>query len=152
MAHKTLIEATGYEVQAGKTLIEGTAYTQKKGRALVNGTGYAGAFSDPVSLKVWGPYNSSRCYFAVDGIKIEVMGGLYGSGSSPMEMEIQNNQSLSVYVGGIAGSSDFINVKLNGTIVQYGSGTYEIDITACSSVTIHFYAQNTNFRCEITTA
>lgn len=40
MAHRTLINGTGYNVKKGRTLSEGTGYDIKKGRALIDGTGY----------------------------------------------------------------------------------------------------------------
>lgn len=40
MAHKTLIDSTGYEVKSGRVLIAGTGYDIKKGRTLIDGTGY----------------------------------------------------------------------------------------------------------------
>lgn len=40
MAHRTLINGTGYNVKAGRTLINGTGYAIKKGRTLINGTGF----------------------------------------------------------------------------------------------------------------
>lgn len=39
-SHKTLIDGTGYDVNAGKCLVGGTAYTLKKGRTLIGGTAY----------------------------------------------------------------------------------------------------------------
>ena len=39
-ANKTLIDGTGYDVNAGKCLVGGTAYAIKKGRTLIGGTGY----------------------------------------------------------------------------------------------------------------
>lgn len=38
--NKTLIDGTGYDVNAGKCLVGGTAYAVKKGRTLIGGTGY----------------------------------------------------------------------------------------------------------------
>lgn len=40
MAHKVLVDGTGYAVKGGKTLIGGTGYSIKRGRTLVDGAGY----------------------------------------------------------------------------------------------------------------
>lgn len=40
MAHRTLINGTGYNVKKGRTLSEGTGYAIQKGRTLIGGTGY----------------------------------------------------------------------------------------------------------------
>lgn len=51
MAHKTLVNGAGYEVQGGKCLVNGTVYSIKKGRTLIGGTGYDITFApayDPV--------------------------------------------------------------------------------------------------------
>ena len=50
MAHKTLINGTGYDITSGRELIEGTGYAKKKGRVLVNGTGYDIPFSSGIPL------------------------------------------------------------------------------------------------------
>ena len=46
--NKTLIDGTGYDVNAGKCLVGGTAYTLKKGRTLVNGTAYEISFGPDI--------------------------------------------------------------------------------------------------------
>ena len=48
MAHKPLIDATGYSIVGGKPLIDGTAYKIIKGRELIDGTGYNIWISTPV--------------------------------------------------------------------------------------------------------
>lgn len=50
MAHKTLINGTGYDITSGRELIGGTGYAKKKGRVLVNGTGYDIPFSSGIPL------------------------------------------------------------------------------------------------------
>lgn len=47
MAHKTLVNGTGYEVKGGKCLVNGTSYDIKKGRTLIDGTGYDITFKPP---------------------------------------------------------------------------------------------------------
>ena len=47
-ANKTLIDGTGYDVNAGKCLVGGTAYSVKKGRTLVNGTAYEISFGPDI--------------------------------------------------------------------------------------------------------
>ena len=46
--NKTLIDGTGYDVNAGKCLVSGTAYAVKKGRTLVNGTAYEISFGPDI--------------------------------------------------------------------------------------------------------
>lgn len=48
MAHKTLINGTGYELKSGRVLIGGTGYGIKKGRTLIDGTGYDIKFATPL--------------------------------------------------------------------------------------------------------
>lgn len=48
MAHKTLINGTGYGIKGGRTLIGGTGYKIKKGRTLIGGTGYDISFGVPI--------------------------------------------------------------------------------------------------------
>ena len=50
MAHRVLINGTGYNVSGGRELINGTSYSKKKGRVLVNGTGYDIPFLIPVTV------------------------------------------------------------------------------------------------------
>lgn len=50
MAHRTLINGTGYDITGGRELIGGTGYAKKKGRVLVNGTGYDVPFSSGIPL------------------------------------------------------------------------------------------------------
>ena len=50
MAHRVLINGTGYNVTGGRELINGTSYGKKKGRVLVNGTGYDIPFLIPVTI------------------------------------------------------------------------------------------------------
>lgn len=50
MAHRTLINGTGYDISGGRELIGGTGYAKKKGRVLVNGTGYDIPFSSGIPL------------------------------------------------------------------------------------------------------
>ena len=47
-ANKTLIDGTGYDVNAGKCLVGGTAYSVKKGRTLVDGTAYEISFGPDI--------------------------------------------------------------------------------------------------------
>ena len=49
-SHKTLIDGTWYDLNAGKCLVGGTAYSVKKGRVLVNSTGYDIPFSSGIPL------------------------------------------------------------------------------------------------------
>lgn len=51
MAHRVLINGTGYDVSGGRELINGTSYSKKKGRVLVNGTGYDILFSIPLTIE-----------------------------------------------------------------------------------------------------
>ena len=46
--NKTLIDGTGYDVNAGKCLVGGTAYTLKKGLTLVKGTAYEISFGPDI--------------------------------------------------------------------------------------------------------
>lgn len=46
MAHKVLVNGTGYGVAGGKTRVNGTNYSIKSGRTLVGGTGYGIRFHD----------------------------------------------------------------------------------------------------------
>ena len=50
MAHRTLINGTGYDISGGRDLIGGTGYGKKKGRVLVNGTGYDVPFSSGIPI------------------------------------------------------------------------------------------------------
>lgn len=50
MAHRVLINGTGYSISGGRELINGTSYSKKKGRVLVNGTGYDIPFLIPVTI------------------------------------------------------------------------------------------------------
>lgn len=50
MAHRTLINGTGYDMSGGRDLIGGTGYGKKKGRVLVNGTGYDVPFSSGIPI------------------------------------------------------------------------------------------------------
>ena len=50
MAHRTLINGTGYDIPGGREMIGGTGYGKKKGRVLVNGTGYVIPFSSGIPL------------------------------------------------------------------------------------------------------
>lgn len=67
MAHKTLIDSTGYEVKSGRVLIAGTGYDIKKGRTLIDGTGYDIKFDVPVGELPVG----SSVYMNVDGSRRE---------------------------------------------------------------------------------
>lgn len=149
MAQETMIGGTVYEIKKGRVLIGGTEYEIKRGETLVGGTVYEIPFSHPVSLTVVGSYSSDRCYFSVDGQKIEPSSTVYGTKDNPLKMEIQSDQTLSVRVGGT--DSSFTNVSLNGSVVQSGAGTYTLDITERTNVKIQFSAKMLNFKCEITT-
>lgn len=46
MAHKTLINGTGYDISGGREMIGGTGYAKKGGRTLIDGTAYEVKFSD----------------------------------------------------------------------------------------------------------
>lgn len=47
-ANKTLIDGTGYDVNAGKCLVGGTTYILKKGRTLIGGTAYEISFGPDI--------------------------------------------------------------------------------------------------------
>lgn len=70
MAHKTLIDSTGYEVKSGRVLIAGTGYDIKKGRTLIDGTGYDISFGVPVGelavgASVYTDFGGSRTEFII---------------------------------------------------------------------------------------
>ena len=50
MAHKTLINGTGYEISGGKTLVSGTSYSVKNGKVLTGGTEYDISFLLPANV------------------------------------------------------------------------------------------------------
>lgn len=71
MAHRTLINGTGYNVKGGRTLINGTGYSIKKGRTLINGTGYDVSFGPylitPDTISQYFTVANSSYYFAGNG-------------------------------------------------------------------------------------
>lgn len=71
MAHRTLINGTGYNVKGGRTLINGTGYSIKKGRTLINGTGYDVSFGPylitPDTISQYFIVANSSYYFAGSG-------------------------------------------------------------------------------------
>lgn len=69
MAHKTLIDSTGYEIKSGRVLIAGTGYDIKKGRTLIGGTGYDITFATPISELPVG----SSVFMNVDGVRTEFL-------------------------------------------------------------------------------
>lgn len=52
MAHKTLVNATAYEISGGRTLVNGTGYSIDKGKTLVGGTAYEVGFGVPCTVTI----------------------------------------------------------------------------------------------------
>lgn len=69
MAHKTLIDGTGFEIVSGRTLVNGTGYDIDRGRTLVNGTGYDIDFGIPLGDIPVG----ERVFIRVNGVWTEFL-------------------------------------------------------------------------------
>lgn len=136
--HNTLIGSTAREIESGTVLIGGVVREIESGTVLVGGVAREIAFSQPVSITISGTVkNGTFAYCTVDGVKV---GPDTASGS--LTIEVDNKQVVAVYVsssGTYLGSR--CKVTLNRTTVLSGAGTYTLDITQYTTVTIKFTSQ-----------
>lgn len=67
MAHRTLINGTGYDISGGREMIGGTGYAKKGGRTLVNGTEYEIGFAKPVTIEITATKTNNLASVTIDG-------------------------------------------------------------------------------------
>ena len=146
MPGKTLINGTAYTIKGGKTLIDGTAYSIKQGKTRVSGTAYTITLASGTTVTITGDLNSNYGYATVNGTKITATG---------TTKTLESGGTLSVYVGsGNANYASSCRVRLNGSAVKIGSGTYTIsNPTQYGTITLKFTWSLTGgyYSCDITT-
>jgi hypothetical protein len=139
MAHRTLINGTGYDISGGRELIGGTGYAKKKGRVLVNGTGYNIPFSSgiPLSTVALGDIlmlneNGSPVPFYV--CKHDYESGLNGAGRTlVVRKDCYDERAFSSNSNAFSGSS--MDTWLNNTWLKL----LDADIQAAISKTKFYY-------------
>lgn len=139
MAHRTLINGTGYDISGGRDLIGGTGYAKKKGRVLVNGTGYDIPFSSgiPLSTVALGDIlmlneNGSPVPFYV--CKHDYESGLNGAGRTLLvRKDCYDERNFSSNNDAFSGSS--MDTWLNNTWLKL----LDADIQAAISKTKFYY-------------
>lgn len=116
MGHKNLIGGTAYETAAGRCLVSGTAYDVKKGRTLVGGTGYDVSFTNTVRVTITDG-DKSLGYVTINGTK-------YTSGV----VDVEVGSTIDVYASaGYSNLQNQVTIKVFGTQVKKGAGTYTYD-------------------------
>lgn len=133
--HKVTISGTACQIEGGMVLLGGTAYAIESGQVLVDGTICDIPFEEveagPVTITITGNPNSTKAYATINGENISTK-GTYEYSSMP---------TISVYVYGTGDGEASTYVKLNGTKVLSGPGTYTLNVVA-STITIKFsYSQ-----------
>lgn len=124
MAHKTLIDSTGYEVKSGRVLIAGTGYDIKKGRTLIDGTGYDISFGIPVGelavgASVYTDFGGSRTEFIIAN-QGNPDSSIYDNTAAGTWLLIKNIYEINVkYRQYSAGSSLYTDSYLVGIMNEY---------------------------------
>ena len=146
MAQKTLINGTAYKVKDGKTLVNGTAYKIKSGKTLVNGTAYKIGMTSTLYVSGYasmegsvndGFFDDTCGYITINGVK-------YTSAFNNVPIEEGTQISLKVSVSH-SDQAYRCYVKLNGTTVQDGGGTYYFTPTNNCTINIIEHAAFANW-------
>ena len=150
MAHKTLIGGTAYKINGGKTLVDGTAYSIRDGKTLVDGTAYKVLLDENLYVSLYGYYGDNEnddnyslgfddtCgYATINGIKYT---------SKTENIPIRAGTQISLKVSASHSDQQYkCSVKLNGTIVQNGAGTYYFTPTKDCKIKFRFYSAFVNW-------
>lgn len=152
MAHKTLVNGTAYEITGGKTLVDGTAYSIKNGKTLVGGTAYEVGFAKKLLTKLvlsqWGGYNSTDGKASVTIISPEQFAPDPNNPSDVTKSWTvtdadRPNYAIEIPIGStiecmVSGTS--AGIRLNGSEVVGGAGTYSHTVTRGTRINLTGYA------------
>ena len=143
--HKTKVGSTAYDIESGRIKKSSTVYELEKGTVKVSGAAREILFTEPVKSTV--TITGTPGGYAY----IKIGNTTY---NKTQTIEVDTPVEISVYVGQNSTGSGACWIKLNGTTVQNGTGTYKFTLNEGQSATIKFssYAsQGAQFRAEITT-
>lgn len=141
--HNALVAGAAREIDGGQTLIGGTAHEIDSGQTLISGTVYEIAFLRPVAVSWQGSFDSMYSYISVDGTKYTSKGSAVYEQPPTIKITVSSSASkIRCYV------------KLNGTKVQDGNGTYTFTPDSGSTVTIKmvYSSDYKYYYAEITTS
>lgn len=124
MAHKTLVNATAYEISGGRTLVNGTGYSIDKGKTLVGGTAYEVGFGHPVLIAGGGIGVGAGYTATIDDVSYPF--------TSAWSLETVSTASVTVTSLQAMG-----RISVNGEVVFTGAGDYTVDLSGATHISLY---------------
>lgn len=143
MAHRTLINGTGYDISGGREMIGGTGYAKKGGRTLIDGTVYEIGFAKKFTVTITGEFYATQ-YGAKGYVKIA------GTSVPVGEYQVESGTEIEVRAGYDFSGRYNAAIYLNGNLISSGQNN-KYTFNATNDTKINFIAGTKSDAVYITT-